>query len=134
MKLNKEITQLYLSACFVYLLDFYFEIAKSMENFDRFDFRKKISLGDFTFPFVLITFLIIGVLIQRFSILKKIGRYIAGIGLVWGAGWLLVFFINIFCQLVYFSLGVCLINELLKYISPKISNISSRFMDKYFLD
>jgi len=116
MKINKEYFLLYLSACIVYLLDFYLGIAGMTENWNRFDFRNHSFPA---IPIVILVFLAItGLLFTKFSFTKKLGIKLIWAGIVWSLCLILVFFINPLMQIIWFSIAMWFVNEFLKIISP----------------
>ena len=129
MKINKEYFLLYLSACIVYLLDFYLGIAEMTENWNRFDFRNHSFSA---IPILILVFLVItGLLFTKFSFTKKLGIKLIWAGIVWSLCLILVFFINPLIQIIWFSIAMWFVNEFLKIISPGFIKAIEGFIERY---
>jgi hypothetical protein len=129
MKINKDYFLMYLSACIVYLLDFYLGIAEMTENWDEFDFREKSFSA---IPLLITIFLVVtGFLFTKISFVKKLGIKLIWAGIVWSLCLILVFFINPLMQIIWFSIAMWFVNELLKIISPGFIKVIEGFIERY---
>jgi hypothetical protein len=129
MKTNKEYLLMYLSACIVYLLDFYLGISEMTENWNDFDFRKKSFSA---IPLLITIFLIVtGFIFTKISFVKKFGIKLIWAGTAWSLCLILVFFINPIIQIIWFSIAMWFVNEFLKIISPSIIKAIEGFMERY---
>jgi hypothetical protein len=129
MKTNKEYLLIYLSACIVYLLDFYLGIAEMTENWNDFDFREKSFSA---IPLFITIFLVVtGFLFTKISFTKKFGIKLIWAGTLWSLCLILVFFINPLIQIIWFCVAMWFVNEFLKTISPRLIKVIDGFIERY---